>query len=98
MGKPELSGIGPVPSRGVRLQSERSRHIAILSCQICDVFTMSDVIAFYYLLLCSILLRYQGNVLLTNHVRALHRNLLRAGVVGLNHRCRVADIRVINGI
>lgn len=57
-----------------------------------------DVTAFRHLLLRSVLLRYQGNVLMSNHVGALHGNLLRAGVVCLHHRCRVAHARVINGI
>lgn len=73
-----------------------SWHEAILN--LWNSIVISDVIAFHYLLLRSVLLRYQGNVLLTNHVRGLDGNLLRAGVVGLNHGCCVADVGVINGI
>lgn len=51
-----------------------------------------------YLLLGPILLCYQGDVLLTNQVWALHRDLLWAGVLCLHHRCRVADAGVIDGV
>lgn len=52
----------------------------------------------HHLLLGTIFLRYQGNVLLTHHVRAVHRNLLWAGVVCLQHRRRVADVGVVDGV
>lgn len=49
-----------------------------------------------YLLLCSILLRYQGNMLLANQrAVSFHWKLLWAGVICLHHRCCVAHIRVI---
>lgn len=51
-----------------------------------------------YLLLGPILLGYQGDVLLPDHVWALHRDLLWAGVLCLHHRCRVADAGVVDGV
>lgn len=51
-----------------------------------------------YLLLGSVLLCYQGDVLRTDHVWALHGDLLRAGVICLDHRRRVADVGVVNGV
>lgn len=57
-----------------------------------------DAGVFSNLLLRSIFLCYQGNMLMTDHVWALHWNWLWARVVSFNHSCRVAHTGVINGI
>jgi len=51
-----------------------------------------------YLLLRPVLLCYQGNVLMTNHFRAVHGKLLRAGFVRVDHRRRVGDVGVVDGV